>query len=290
MTSGAEPIRLEPAEIDLYRSHIGRTAAAEQVLDVESLRRFAAAIAVDPDSVADRMPPLGHWAYFLPVATPDRLGADGHPLRGGFLPPVRLPRRMFAGARLRFLEPVEPGAPASLASAIAEVKHRFGTSGDLIFVDVERVLSQSGLPRIEERQTIVYTNPAGRIPPVVALAQPVTPEDAFAVRTWTPAEVDLFRFSAVTFNAHRIHSDRRYASEVELYPDLVVHGPFTAAMLCGLAAELLDGPVGTFEFRAVAPIFVGPPVTLVARQVAEGLALQALRCDGAVAMTATAGL
>ncbi|HLY54382.1 MAG TPA: MaoC family dehydratase N-terminal domain-containing protein [Stellaceae bacterium] len=289
MTAAAEPVRLAPAEIELYRSHIGRTETAEQVLDVESLRRFAAAIGADPSSVALRMPPLGHWAYFLPVATADRLGADGHPLRGGFLPPVRLARRMFAGARLRFLEPIEPGAPASLASTVADVKHRSGSSGDLIFVDVERVLSQSGRPRIEERQTIVYTNPAGRIPPVAALAEPPVPEDSLAVRHWTPGEVDLFRFSAVTFNAHRIHYDRRYASEVELYPDLVVHGPFTAAMLCGLASELLDGPVGTFEFRAVAPIFVGPPVTLVARRAGEGLALQALRCDGAVAMTATAG-
>jgi 3-methylfumaryl-CoA hydratase len=280
--------RLEPAEIEFYRSFIGRTATAAQRLDIESLRRYAAVLGGETEGESIPMPPLGHWAWFLPTVPPDRIGPDGHPMRGAFLPPVRLARRMFAGSKLRFAAPVEPDAPALLVSTVADVKHRSGKAGDLILVDVERVLTQHGQARIEERQTIAYLNPAGRIAPVVPV-ELALPGDRAAEQIWTPGEVELFRFSAVTFNSHRIHYDRRYTSEVELYPDLVVHGPFTAAKLCGLAIGLGGPAIRRFEFKAVAPLFVGQPVRLLAKREAGGLALEAVRCDGAVAMAATAG-
>jgi 3-methylfumaryl-CoA hydratase len=272
---------ITPEELESWRAHVGREEIRRQSLDVESLRRFAAAQGADLD-VERHPPPLAHWAWFLEVIGPGGLGPDGHPNRGGLLPPVRLPRRMFASATMTFEAPLVLGAPAELSLTVAEVRHRSGKTGDLVFVEVDRRLSQDGLLRLTERQTIVYRE-LGAATPRVAAAEPPLNRD---VELWTPGPVDLFRFSAVTFNSHRIHYDLPYAMNEEGYPGLVVHGPFTAAKLFALARGRAGRPLTSFSFRAVAPLFAGQPVYLAAGD-GEG-EVQAIRRDGAVAMTARA--
>ncbi|HVN02138.1 MAG TPA: MaoC family dehydratase N-terminal domain-containing protein [Caulobacteraceae bacterium] len=257
---------------------IGRTRTDAAVLEPELARRYAAAMG-EPLEVETHFPPLGHWAYFNDAVAPSELGPDGHPKRGRFLPPVTLPRRMFASAEFRFEAPLSLGAPAELAQTIADVRRRSGRTGELVLVDVERRLSQGGAPKLSETQTIVYRE-AGEATPAVA--------DTGAGgegELWRPSVVDLFRYSAATYNGHRIHYDQAYVREEEGYPDLVVHGPFTAAKLCGLAARLAGGSLRTFGFRALAPLFVNQPVRL--RRGDEPNTVVAVRCDGAVAVAAT---
>ena len=280
MTLASAPI--SPEDVDGWRAYVGRTETRRQTLDLESARRFAAAVGADLD-VERQAPPLVHWAYFLEVAPPEGLGPDGHPRRGeGLMPPVSLPRRMFAAATVTFFEPLALGRDAELTLTVAEVNHRAGRSGDLVFVEVDRSLAQDGRVRMRERQTIVYRG-AGEPTPAVEPA-PETAPDGFV---WTPGPVDLFRFSAVTFNSHRIHYDLPYARDEEGYPGLVVHGPFTAAKLCALAQAANVAPLKAFSFRANAPLFAGQPVRL--RATTEVGGFEAVRCDGAVAMSARAG-
>ncbi len=273
------PIRIE--DIEAWRAHVGRQDIRRQRLDVESLRRFAAAQGAPLD--VERTPaPLAHWTWFLEVVGPDGIGPDGHPRRGGLMPPVTLPRRMFASADMRFLAPLSLDAPAEMSLTIAEVNHKSGKTGDLVFVEVDRALTQDGVLRLTEHQTIVYRDLGGPTPPVIPTDQPPHRN----AQVWDPGPVDLFRFSAVTFNSHRIHYDAPYARDEEGYPGLVVHGPFTAAKLFALAEAREGRPIRRFQFRAVAPLFAGQPIYLAP---GEGPGdVQALRCDGAVAMSAHA--
>jgi 3-methylfumaryl-CoA hydratase len=267
-------------DVQAWQGAIGRTETRTEVLDPESLRRFAAAIGDDLD-VARTQPSLGHWAFFLPVVPGTEIGEDGHSKRGGFLPAVTLPRRMFAGARFQFGAPLALGQAATRISTIADVKHKAGRAGDLVFVEVEHVISQAGAMCVTERQTIVYRDEGERAPPIVPTPQPREPGD----QLWLPGPVDLFRFSAVTFNSHRIHYDAAYTVEREGYPGLLVHGPFTAAKLHGYARAKAGRSLGTFAFRAMAPLFVSQPVRLTAGQ--EAGTVHAMRCDGAVAIAAS---
>lgn len=260
-----------PEALRDWQGAIGRTLVRSQVLETESLRRFAVASGADPD-VARILPPLSHWAWFLETPPDDGIGPDGHPKRGAFLPAITLPRRMFAASAIRFEAPLLLGAEAALESRIADVRHRQGAGGDLVFVDVDRRLSQDGVDRVSERQTLVYREAAD------AGAMPVPAADAADSEVWRPDEVSLFRFSAATFNGHRIHYDRPYAMEVEGYPALVVQGPFTVARLAALAAR--DGALASLEFRLLAPLYVGQPVRLLRGETDE---YSALRCDGVVA-------
>ena len=278
-----DPALISPDEVEAWRAFVGRTETRRQPLDVESARRYAAAVGGDPD-VERALPPLAHWAYFLEAVGPDGLGVDGHPLRGAsLLPPVSLPRRMFAAADMTFHAPITLGLDAELTLTVAAVNHRAGRSGALVFVEVDRELSQGGQTRLSERQTIVYRGQGAVTPPVTPTSDALG-EDAAA---WRPGPVDLFRFSAVTFNSHRIHYDLPYATGEEGYPGLVVQGPFTAAKLFALAQSTLAAPLTAFSFRANAPLFAGQPVRLAPG--AESGAFEAIRCDGAVAMSARAG-
>lgn len=264
---------LDPATIAEWQGWIGRSESATETLDPGALRRFAAAIGEDLD-VEHHWPSLGHWAFFLPVVSREQVGEDGHPRRGGFLPPVTLPRRMFAAAEMQFAAPLRVSEPATRRSTIMDVRHRAGTSGELILLDVEHVIMQAGAGCVTERQTIVYRQDGGRTPPILPGAMP----DG---EGWSPSEADLFRFSAATFNGHRIHYDLDYARSVEGYPALVVHGPYTAAKLFGLAART-DGKPTRFSFRASAPIFQGQPAVLVA----DAGTYRAVRADGVDGMVA----
>jgi 3-methylfumaryl-CoA hydratase len=259
---------------------IGRTHTQSAKLDPEIARRYAAAMGADLD-VEARFPPLGHWAYFNDPVAPSELGPDGHPRRGIFLPPVALPRRMFASSTLRLEAPLALGQAAQLTSTIADIRRRSGRSGELVLMDVMRELTQGGKLKLAETQTVAYRDAGAPTSPV-----PDTGAGAGgAGELWAPNTVDLFRYSAATYNGHRIHYDQAYAREEEGYPDLVVHGPFTAAKLFDLATRVAGARLKTFSFRAMAPIFVGQPVRL--RADAEPKTVIAVRCDGAVAMSAS---
>ncbi len=265
------------ADVEIWRGWIGRSETRRQALDPEIARRYAAAVGSDLD-VERAFPPLGHWAYFLDVAAPDALGPDGHPKRGGdgLMPPIILQRRMFAAGALEFVEPLSLGRDAEMGLSIADVRHRAGRSGDLLFVEVDRVLSQDGRVRIRERQTIVYRDAGQPTPRVVPTAEPSSGEVS-----WTPTTSDLFRYSAATFNSHRIHYDLAYAMGEEGYPGLVVQGPFTASKLFALASA--HGAVRRFNFQARTPLFQGESIGL--ESAAE--TCRAIRCDGETAMDAT---
>jgi 3-methylfumaryl-CoA hydratase len=264
-------------ELEAWRTHIGRRETRRQILDVESLRRYAAAVG-SPLNVERVLPPLAHWAWFLDTVAAEGLGPDGHPKRGGLIPAIPLPRRMFAAAEMRFRRPLLLGSAAELSVTVADVRHRRGKAGDLVFVDLDRRLRQEDDERLVERQTIVYRAAGEPVAPVTPGATPPAGD------VWTPGPVDLFRFSAATFNAHRIHYDLPYAREVEGYPGLVVHGPFTAARLFAHARDRTGGAIAAFAFRIAAPLFAGQPIGF-SRGSASGEWV-ATRCDGVIATTA----
>jgi 3-methylfumaryl-CoA hydratase len=266
---------------DDLETWIGHTRTQHAMLDPEIAVRYAAAFG-SPLDVAAHFPPLGHWAYFNDAVAPDQLGPDGHPRRGIFLPPIAPPRRMFASSTMSFEAPLELGRPAELTSTIADLRRRSGrTSGDMVLMDQRRELTQGGVLKLTETQTIVYREAGAPTRPV---------EDTGAGgegEPWLPIPVDLFRYSAATYNGHRIHYDQAYARGEEGYPDLVVHGPFTAAKLFDLATHTAGAPLKTLSFRALAPLFVNQPVRL--RRGEEPNTVIAVRCDGQVAMSATYG-
>jgi 3-methylfumaryl-CoA hydratase len=223
---------------------------------------------LDHDSLPDagaKLPPTWHWLYFLDTPRSQETAEDGHPQKGGFLPPVPLPRRMWASGIVRCLEPLRIGAPAERRSTIRSVELKSGKSGDLVFVGIEHLLHQDRRLCIREQQTLVYRSmPSGQEQPPAA--EPAT-EPADWKRTRLIDSVLLFRYSALTYNAHRIHYDRDYATREERYPALVIHGPLLATLLLDLALESLpDLKVSEFGFRAVRPTFDGAPVTLQGRR------------------------
>lgn len=277
---------IDEQELASYRAHVGRRMEEKDSVSPEVVSRFAAALDHDWPGDGAELPPMWHYGLFLNQVPTGRLGPDGHPPRGDFMPPVRLPRRMFAGARVNFRAPLVAGREATKVSEIASVDYRQGRSGGLVFVRLNISVLQRDRLCVEEEQTIVYRGDGPRMPAVTP--RPAPPESsAGSVEAWTPDSVELFRFSAVMFNAHRIHYDLPYATEVEGYPALVVHGPLTALRLCAFAARLL-GPLKGFQFRGEAPLFAGQLVRLIADPSEAECRLVAERCDGAAAITATA--
>lgn len=263
-----------PIDLAALQAAIGRRKDGRERLDETSLARFALALGAAPDAPP---PVMAHWAFFHDMAPDHDLGDDGHPRRGDFLPALpELPRRMYASGRITFAKPLRLGAAAAMTSAISDARRKQGGTGDLVFVDVTRTILQDDEPIIVERQTLVFMPPASADTALPVAAGPLT-----GTESWTPRSVNLFRFSAATFNNHRIHYDRDYASAVERYPALVVHGPFVAARLAELAVR--RGALASFEFRASAPNFVDQPIRL--DEVAPG-ELVAIRCDGVISMQA----
>lgn len=219
----------------------------------------------DPDGLREGDPlPLGwHWFYFKQPIRASSLGVDGHERRGDFMPEVDLPRRMWAGGTLRSLAPVRIGEQAELRSRVTGVEEKRGKSGRLMFVTVGQTVLQGGHACVEEEQVIVYRGVDPR--PGVRAPAPGPAGNAAWSETFLPTAVTLFRFSALTDNAHRIHYDHPYATEVEGYPGLLVHGPLTALLLLDAAGRHGAGPVTGFRYRALAPLFADQPVALVGR-------------------------
>jgi len=251
-----------------FSAWVGRTEEREDRLDPVRSNVLLAAIG-QPAGLkeGDLLPALHHWLYFWETRTPAETGPDGHPRRGGFLPPVPLPRRMWAGGRLIFRAPLILGELVRKVSMIRSITAKSGRSGDLVFVTVTHALrGQNGLA-IEEEQDIVYRGESRSASP--------EPEAAMAasVETIMPDPVMLFRYSALTMNGHRIHYDRPYATGTEGYPGLVVQGPLQASLLAALAERELGAPLRTFGFRGLAPALADLDLHLHAYRTGTGLDL-----------------
>lgn len=242
--------------VDHLREWIGKSETREDRVTLTPMAALGATLdrADRFPRDGDPLPPLWHWLYFLPIHRQSELGPDGHPQRGGFIPPVPLPRRMFAGGRQHYHAPLRAGDTISRRSSIADVSHKIGRTGALVFVLVRHEISnQDGLALVEEHD-IVYRQHA-RPGEGVATPQRAPSGDAWSREVWADA-VMLFRYSALTFNPHRIHYDLRYSTEVEGYPGLVVHGPLIATLLADLLRRnLAEARVAGFSFRAVRPLF-----------------------------------
>ena len=221
------------------------------------------------------LPPLWHWLYFLPLHRQSELGPDGHAKRGGFLPPVPLPRRMWAGSEFEFRAPIRVGDAVARTSTIDGVTTKHGRSGELVFVRVRHELRSNGAadPALVEFHDIVYrmARQAGDAEPVRLRA----PAGAAWQRTIVVDDVLLFRYSALTFNGHRIHYDRRYVTEVEGYPGLVVHGPLIATLLMELLRHHApEADVAGFRFKALRPTFDLHPFRINGRPAADGRSIE----------------
>jgi 3-methylfumaryl-CoA hydratase len=275
----------------LFSDWIGRGEETEELI---ALAPVQAAAAMLDDTTTDfaqgsPLPPLWQWFFFLPHAPQSRLDADGHPQRGGFLPPITLPRRMFAGARMRFLKPLVIGKPARRESRIQDISSKEGRTGNLAFVTVAHLIHQDDELCVVEEQDIVYREAGDPVRTPEPCELPPAPAGAWT-RMVTPDVTLLFRFSALTFNAHRIHYDRRYATAVEGYPGLVVQGPLLAVLLLELVRFHARQQVTAFAFRARAPLFDLTPFRLVGVPGEQQVSLEAQGSDGKIAMTATADL
>jgi 3-methylfumaryl-CoA hydratase len=237
------------------------------------------------------LPCLWHWLYFLPIYAQSEIGEDGHAKRGGFMPPVPLPRRMWAGSDFEFHESLQIGDALQRTSTIVDVKEKSGRTGSLIFVKVKHEIRRNNQLEVAltEHHNIVYRPAAS--PEDVAPPPQAAPVESAWERHITPSDVLLFRYSALTFNGHRIHYDRKYVTEVEGYPGLIVHGPLIATLLMDLLRrQLPDAKVLKFEFKAVRPTFDIHPFSVHGQPSADGksVRLWARDHDGCLTMDATA--
>ena len=263
----------EKIDIDHLRNWIGKTQEASDIVTEQLTKALRATLFLDIGSPkkGDATPLTTHWCLAQPVAPMSELGPDGHPARGGFLPPVPLPRRMWAGGELQFLDPLRVGDEVTRSSRISDVTMKTGSTGILCFVAVEHTITTPRGVAIKERQDLVYRDVA---PDSVQKSQaaPPPPPKAQHRETHMADPVLLFRYSALTFNGHRIHYDRDYVTKVEGYPGLVFHGPLQAALLVEFSAHLHDGKApAKFSYRGVQPLFDGAEFSVNANDGASEL-------------------
>ena len=261
--------------------------------DVISARRAAElAATLDLDEAfadGDTLPPLWQWAYFLDWPPTGELGPDGHPLHGHFLPPIPYRRRMFAGGRMTVTAPLVVGEPAARRSALAAARVKTGRTGELLFVTVRHDYRQGDQLRLVEEQDLVYRSDSGTSTPYARVTEPLEPPSAPWVVQPRPGPALLFRFSALTGNAHRIHYDQAYTTGVEGYPGVVVHGPLLAVYMAELArAQAAGRRLRDFEFRLSRPVFVGDEFRVQGRPTTDGTELAVVSGGGAVHASATA--
>lgn len=273
----------EEIEIDHLRTWIGKQDCGSDTITAELLKRFRATLSGYTE--LSSQVPLGiHWCLAQPAVRHDELGVDGHPAKGGFLPPVPLPRRMWASSRLRFHKPLSMGAPIERTSTIADVAlKQSASSGPLVFVHVDQEYAQNEETLIQERQTIVYRQPS-----VFKQPEAQEPKESAHSLNILPDTTLLFRYSALTFNGHRIHYDHKYTTSEEGYPGLVVQGPLMATLLMNLAqANRPSSPLREFEFRGVAPAFVDHALQLAINE-EDTKSLELRNHTGALVMSARA--
>lgn len=243
-----------------FSAWVGKRESVCDVLEPARSNALSAALGRPaPLAAGDDLPLLHHWLYFWDVRPPSGLGIDGHHAKGGFLPPVPLPRRMWAGGRLEFLQPLKLGETVTKASTIQKVESKTGRSGTLVFVTVRHELSGGSGLAIAEEQDLVYREPAAAGSITGPSGDAEAPVAAWR-ETVDPDSVLLFRYSALTMNGHRIHYDLPYARDEEAYPGLVIQGPLQATLLMDLAVRNLGAPVAKFDFRGQVPAFAGAPL------------------------------
>ncbi len=271
--------------LDHLKSWIGRQESASEVITADLVRKFRATLDLPQAALEDgaKAPRMLHFCLAQPAAPTRDLGPDGHPQRGGFLPPVPLPRRMWASGSLEFRGELHIGDSVARRSRIEDVTPKTGASGALLFVTVEHTLSVRGETRLVEKQHLVYRGETAN----TAAPPPAAPEG----KSRQPVRGDaalLFRYSALTFNGHRIHYDQPYATKVEGYPGLIVHGPLQATWLYNYATQLHGEPPLRFTFRSASPLFDVDAIGLHAEASDTGLRLWTAREQGPYAMRAEA--
>ena len=281
--------------LDHLRDWIGRSETIEERATPQPIHGLYALL--DKPTVpkeGDIVPPMAHWCFFQPRVPASQIGPDGHPKRGGFMPPVPLPRRMFGGARTTYLKPLHIGEMMRRTSKIADVQIKSGRTGTLVICTVDNDFEgESGLAMTEQWDIVYRDNPpadakdtrgnSGRTNPA--------PTDHEWVREIRPDPVMLFRYSAITFNGHRIHYDRTYVTEVEGYPGLIVHGPLTATFLQELARDENPGrTLAGYSFQARAPLFDTAPFKVAGKPGGDGrtVELWSITPEGTLGTLATA--
>jgi 3-methylfumaryl-CoA hydratase len=279
-------ISATPPDIDALRPWIGRSEVEHDVVTEAPPRLLAATLDRErAPGAGEELPCLWHWLYFLPAARRSELGADGHATRGGFMPPVPLPRRMWAGSRIEFHTPAIIGEPIRRRSTIADVVAKSGRAGPLVFVRMRFEIYGSRGPILVEERDIVFRDVDRGAP---SGDPPVAPVDAEWSETVLPDPVLLFRYSALTFNSHRIHYDRQYATGEEGYPGLVVTGPLIATLLAESSLAKVRGRVRRLSFRSVSPLFAGESFRVAGRRDGNRLECWAANPQGRLAMSAEA--
>ena len=277
-------------DLDHLRQWIGRTDEASDIVTAQLVKGLRATLFMEigKPKPGDAAPFTAHWCLAQPVYPMSQLGPDGHPTRGGFLPPVPLPRRMWAGGELAFLDAVRVGDEVTRTSRIADVTMKTGSTGALCFVAVEHSITTPRGVAIRERQDIVYRDMSPAQP--ASPGKPAPPLPTAKHRESHMADpVLLFRYSALTFNGHRIHYDRDYVTKVEGYPGLVFHGPLQAALIVELAAKLHSGAAPKkFSYRGVQPLFEGSEFSVNANDTDAGMELWIANSTGQPTMKGTA--
>jgi 3-methylfumaryl-CoA hydratase len=273
---------------DLSLAELGLPEESTSVLPAEDVQKLAATL--DVQFPAGRpLPLLWHWAFFNPVAATADLGPDGHPRRESPLL-AAFPRRMWVGGEVTSLSPLRPDTPTTRRTRVLKHAQKHGSTGDLLIVTLEHTVEQHAISALVETQDVIFRE-AGGVTPAEGPAVTLPPATGWR-ETITPNTQLLFRFSAITFNSHRIHYDPDYATKVENYPGLVVHGPLTAMLLAESASRRLGRPLRSFAYRASNPLFVDRPLSIDGETLADSdgqtATMTATRADGAVAMKATA--
>jgi 3-methylfumaryl-CoA hydratase len=280
----------EQPDLDHLRQWIGRSTQASDIVTAQLVKGLRATLfqQIGEPRTGDAAPFTVHWCLAQPVYPMSELGPDGHPTRGGFLPPVPLPRRMWAGGELEFFDCLRVGDEATRTSRISDVTMKTGSTGVLCFVSVDHLVTTVRGTALRERQDIVYRDISTA--QSAATARPAAaPPVAKHRETHMADPVLLFRYSALTFNGHRIHYDRDYVTRVEGYPGLIFHGPMQAAFLAEMAARLHGGVAPKkFSYRGVQPLFEGSEFSVNANETDGGLELWVANSDGAPTMKATA--
>jgi 3-methylfumaryl-CoA hydratase len=276
-------------DVAALQAWIGRQTVVEDPMTPFGARALAALLDhAHTLNAGDALPLAWHWVYFLDAPSSAATALDGHVRTGDFLPPVPLPRRMWAAGALELERPLCLGEPAEKRSTIVAIDAKEGKSGPLVFVTLEHRITQGGALCVREEQTLVY-RAAQRAPAPLAPGEPAR-VDAEWSRSVVPSAVLLFRFSALTYNAHRIHYDREYATGVEFYPALVVHGPLLVIQLLDLVERgAAPTPLAVVRFRAVRPSFVDAPLHLRAWRERDSIVLCSADAENNVGMRAVAG-
>lgn len=276
------------SETGIFREWIGRTETSTQTAERWPVLGLCALLdKAEAPGPGSPIPPAAHWTYFGPTVAQSRIGPDGHPERKGFLPPITQPRRMWAASDIVFSGDIRIGDTVTKTARIVDISEKEGKTGSLIFVKVDNRYHVDDREMLSEIQTLVYRDhPAAGEAPPPDKAAPANPAWSHRI---DPDPVLLFRYSAVTFNAHRIHYDEPYATREEGYPGIIVHGQLTATLLLDqFRTRFPDRPIGSFNFRAVKPLFSGQPFFLEGAQKDDGsYALWAREPGGALSLTAT---